>query len=800
MTGLRQDLRFALRTLRKNRGFAVAAVLTLALGIGANSAMFTVIRAVLLKPLEYREPDRVVKIAGGATIAHFEEIKAGQQSYGNVGAYYCCPQPATISGPQGPEALKQAPVSANFLQILDVQPLLGRGFQPQDDDPGVPPVAMISAALWQRRFQGDPTIVGKTATIETVVHTIVGVLPSGFDFPTAGVDVWVTRPETHVNATSPLLQPFGRLRPGVALSQASAELAVLNQQYRAAHPGMLDAKPPTAPERVMPLKDTLVADVRSTLWLLSGAVGLVLLIACANVAGLLLARATSRSREFAVRAALGAGRPQLIRQVLVESLILASVGGALGLLLARWGLHAITGMSSFDLPRADEVHLDGIVFGFTAALSIATGLLFGLIPAVGASRPDLAAVLRASGEAANTSGRRRLALGLSARGGLVVAQVALSMILLTGAGLLIESIVRLRNVDPGFNPKNVLTMKIAIPYVRYDTQAKQAAFFDQIVQRVVALPGVRGAAFAFTAPFTTFALTPIQRVDQGAPALNQRLIAMFQNVTPDYFQTLGIGLKRGRLFTARDDVNAPLTVVLNEAVARKLWPAYPNGPDPVGQRVWIGARTDPVEIAGIVADVHQWLAVDQTPAMYRPLAQMPSSGAFLVRTAGDPLQFVNAVRAEVQAVDRDQAVSSVQRLEDLEDAEVGHSGVILMLLGSFAGLALLLALTGLYGVIAYSVAQRTQEVGIRRALGAQHADILRLVLGQGLGLAILGIAIGTGGGLALTRFLKSLLFQISPADPATFACVAVMFLAVALGACYVPARRAARIDPMQALR
>ena len=800
MSALGQDIRFALRTLRKNRGFAVAAILTIALGIGANSAMFTVIRAVLLKPLAYPDADRVVQISGGATIAHFQEMKAAQQSYASMGASFCCPSMASLSGPQGPVALKQAPVSGNFLEILGVEPILGRRFFPEEDLPGGPKVAMISAALWQGRFQGDPNIIGKTATIEAAVHTIVGVLPSGFDFPAPGVDVWVPRPEEHLNATSPMLQPFGRLKPGVSLAQASAELAALNQQYRRAHATMLDAKQPTAPERVVPMKEVLVTNVRATLWILAGVVGLLLLIACANVAGLLLARATSRSREVAVRSALGAGQWRLIQQLLVECVILALLGGALGLLLAQWGLRGIVGMPWFIVPRADEIHLDGIVLAVTVTLSLATGVLFGLIPALKAARPDLMTVLRATGEAANSSARRRFGLRLSARGGLVIAQVALSMILLTGAALLIESIVRLRNVDPGFDTSNVLTMRIAIPYVRYDTEAKMVAFYDDLVSRVEALPGVRSAALAFVPPFTPYAMTPVQRLDQGAIPLNQRLLAMFQNVTADYFQTLGIGLRRGRMFTEHDDKSAPLSVVLNEALARKLWPAYPNSPDPVGERVWIGAKNDPVEIVGIVADTHQWLAVDATPAMYRPLAQMPNAGAFLVRTDGDPLRATKAIRSQIAAIDTNQAVSSIQSLQQLKDAEVGHNNLILALLTGFAAIAMLLAVTGIYGIIAYSVAQRTQEVGIRRALGAQYVDIVRLVLGQGLALTLTGIALGICGALALTRFLTSLLFQTSPTNPLTLACVAGTFLIVGLTAAYLPARRAARIDPMQALR
>lgn len=796
----RQDVLYALRTFRRAPTFTAVVVLTLALGIGANTAMFTVIRSVLLKPLAYRDPGQVVKIVDLATIAHFDEINVEQQSYSGVGTYLCCPVTVSLSGAEGPEARKAEPISTNFLEILGVQPILGRTFLPEEDVPNGPKVAMISATLWQNQFHGDPHIIGKSATIGAIVYTIVGVLPSGFAFPTPDIDVWITHPQSFVNATSTMLRIFGRLKPGVTLSQASAELALLNQRYRSGHPGMLDAKAPSAPERVVPLKDALVKDIRSTLWMLSGAVGLVLLIACANVAGLLLARATFRAREFAMRAALGAPRARLIRQLLSETVLLASIGGALGLLLAFWGVRGIGNMTTLNLPRTGEIRVDGFVLAFSLALSIATGVLFGLLPSLSASRPDLSGVLQVRGMVSVSADTKRTLLGWRARGILVITQVALSVILLIGATLLMKSIMRLRAVDPGFNPENVLTMRITLLPGRYDTDSKQMAFFSDLVDRVEALPGVRNAALTFTAPFTTYAQTPIRPLDQGAVPLNQRQIAMFQNVTPDYFRTLQIPLRRGREFTRRDDSEAPLTVILNEALARKVWPTYPIGLDPVGQRVWIGADTNPVEVIGIVADTHQSLETELAPAMYRPLAQMTNAGAFMVRTTGDPLRFAEAVRAQIRAIDRDQAVSDVQSLEDLMGADAGHSRPVLSLLVGFAGVALLLALTGLYGVIAYTVAQRTREVGIRRALGAQHADILRLVLGQGFTLAISGIALGVGCGLALTRFLKGLLFQVSPADPAAFAGVAILFLAAALLAAYIPARRATRIDPMQALR
>jgi predicted permease len=794
------DLRYALRSLRKNPAFAATAILTLALGIGGNTAIFAIIRTVLLKPLAYHDPDRLVQISGSATSVRFDDMKDAARSYAGLGDYLGSVFDVTLTGGSEPEVRKGVSVSANFLKILEVPPLLGRGFRPEEDNAGAPPVAMISAELWRKRFDSDPSVLSKTLTLAAKPYTIVGVLPEGFQFPNADVDVWMPRPADFVNTSSPLLVIFGRLNPGVSLAQATSELAVLNQHYRTAHPGMLDGKPNTV-EQVKPLRDELVSDVRFMLWLLFGAVGFVLLIACANIASLLLARGASRSREFAVRASIGASRGRLIRQLLAESLVLALGGAALGVLLARWSLMWIAHLVAEDLPRSGEIRLDGMVLGFAVLLALATGLFFGLIPSLGASRPDLIAVLRASGEAASSSGKRRLTLGLSARGLLVIGQVALSMVLLIGAALLLQSLLRLYGVNPGFDTSHLLTMHISLPPARYDTPRKQAAFFDEIAQRVQSLPGVRGAAATFTLPMMIFPRTPVQLANQPPLPLNQRQLAAVQNVTTGYFHTLGVPLKRGRLFTERDLADAPLAAIVNESLAHALWPAYPNGLDPVGQRIFVGIKPNPVEVVGIVADVHQVLEQDPLPAVFRPFDQYPLvSAAFMVRTMGDPLQSVHAVREQVLAVDRDQPISAVQTMDDLMQAAGSERRSPLLLLGCFAGAALLLAMIGIYGVIAYSVAQRTQEVGIRRALGAQDGDILRLVVGQGLALTIAGVALGLAGALALTRVLTDLLFHTSSLDPATFIAVALLFIAVAFAASYIPARRAARIDPMAALR
>ena len=802
-----RDLLYALRTMRKNPAFAVTAVLALTLGIGANTAIFSVIRAVLLKPLAYRDPDRLVGITGGATPARFEEIKTSARSFIGIGTF-TGQERVTLTGGAEPEVLKAARVSASFLRILGAHALVGRGFLAAEDSPGGPAVAIISAELWQRRFGGDPRMTGKTITLAAAPYTIVGILPARFQFPFPGLDVWLTRPsdwpvlQPKSRALSPFLTIFGRLKPELTLKQASAEMAVIQRQYATSHPAMLDAKL-KSPVRVTPWKDKLVGTVRSVLWMLFGAVGFVLLIACANVASLLLARASARSREFAVRAAIGAGRGRLISQLLAESVLLALAGGVLGLLLANGTLKGLTSMTAIDLPRAGEIRLDGAVLAFTMALSVATGVLFGLVPSIGASRPDLVSVLRASGEAASSPGLKRAMLGLNTRGLLVVGQVAMSIVLLIGASLLMESLIRLYRSNLGFNRENLLTARISVPLLRYDTDQKANAFFEELTQRVGSVPGIRSAAAAMTLPMTGFAGTPVQDVRKPALKLNERPIATLLIVTPGYFRTLEIPLRRGRDFTERDKDGAECVAIIDEGLARRFWPAYPRGLDPVGQRLLIGGTNPhPAEIVGIVADVHQNIENTAWPeSVYVSFAQNPLDSAMLaIRTEGDPMRFATAVREQVQALDRDQPLSDIETMDELVEAQLGQRGLLAMLLGSFAASALLLAVIGIYGVIAYWVAQRTAELGIRRALGAQQGDILRLVLGQGLGLALSGVLIGTAGAFALTRFMKGLLFQVAPTDPRTFVCVALLLLLVALAASYVPARRAIRIDPMVALR
>jgi putative ABC transport system permease protein len=799
--------------MRKNPAFAVTVVVTLALGIGGNTAMFTVVHAVLLKPLEYRDPDRLVDLSlsnsrklVSFTPVRYGELQAAVRPFMELGAFGF-DQNMTLTGNSEPEQITAARVSANFLHILGVTPSVGRGFRPEEDRTGDRPVAMISARLWQSRFHGDPLIVGKKLILDSVVYTVVGVLPSGFPFPSTGVDVWLPRPSEWSGVLpqywfrTATLTGFARLGPQVGIQQAAAVLNALNHRYILAHPEMPDANPSTI-MRVEWLADRHVSGVRSMLWLLSGAVGFVLLIACANVASLVLAQATSRSQEFVVRAALGAARGRLIAQLLVESLLIAFAGGALGMFLAHVGLAAISKMSAFHLPRSGEIHQDGAVLGLTAAVSIVTAVLFGLFPALTVSRPNLANALRVSAEGSGFETARRVRLWsrirFTNRGLLVIGQVALSIVLLIGAALLMKSLIRLRSVNPGFQTRNLLTMQIALPPAHYAGQ-KRVAFFEELVDRVKTLAGVHDAAVALTLPTMPFQLTTVQVAERPAVALTERPSVEQQTVVGDYFHTLAVPLRRGRAFTEHDLRDGPPVLVINETLARHFWLDYPAGQDPVGQHLQLGAYA--VEIVGVATDVREGLAFDAPPEIYFPARFSPPQTAYLVvRTGGDPLNYVNMVRSQVLAIDRDLAVSQIKTIDDMFDASLGQQRLTITVLASFAGVGVLLVVVGIYGVIAHSVARRTHEIGIRRALGAQSTDILQLVVGEGLGLTLIGIALGVSGALALNRTLESLLFHVRGTDPEIFGAIAILLMVVTVAATLIPALRASRIDPMAALR
>ncbi len=808
------DVRYALRQFASNRAFAISVVLAISLGIGLNTAMFSVIRAVLLEPLGYHDPDRLVLLSNSATPIRFDEMLSSARSYDGLGAFGGGREDLALSGNGQPEVLRGSRVSSNFLDILGVHPLLGRSFVPAEDKPGAPAVAMISAELWQRRFHGSPSIIGRSVTLADTAYTIVGVVPLNFQFPRAKTDVWLTRPsewaaiEPASRRISPLLHIFGRLKPSVDIEAANAELTVIDNQYAAAHPAMIDTNKALArlwnraPDHLELVKDDLVSDVRPKLWLLFGAVGLVLLIMCANIASLLLARSKARSREFAVRAAIGAGWRRMVGQLLTESILLALIGGALGVALAQLTVSSVRGMTALDLPRSGEIRIDGTVLGFAAILSLLTGLLFGLWPAVSASRPDLASVLRGSGEDASTTGSKPTLLRINPRSFLVLGQVALSTILLIGAALLIESLARAYRVDPGFQVSNLLTMDITLPTARYGSDEKRAAFYKELLAKVEALPGVKSAAIARTLPMTGYAAAPIEVSGRAETKLNERPFATIQNISPQYFHTMKIPLRRGREFTAHDDAGASPVVIIDESLARRFWPQYPAGPNPIGERILIGSHSRPTEVVGIAADVREGgLTQQPKPSVYLSAAQQPLESAVLaLRTEGEPLSLANAVRNRIFTLDRDQPVSEIASMNQVVDASEGQLRVMMALLGVFAATATIIAIVGLYGVIAYSVAQRTKEIGIRRALGAQPGSILALIVGHGLRLALGGVLLGICGAFAMTRVLHGLLFQISPTDPTTFIGIALLFVLIAFAASYFPARRAAGIDPLATLR
>jgi predicted permease len=809
-TSLLQDLRFAARIIAKRPGFSAAIVLTVAIGIGANTALFSVVRAVLLRPLGYTDPQQLVILSGGATPIHVDELRAAARSYTGTGVFSSAEEMA-LTGTGEPQVVHAQRVSANFLNILGVAPALGRSFLPAEDRTGGPDVVMLSTRLWRRRFGANPAILGHAITLAGKPYTVVGILPPRFDFPSADgtLDVWTTRPlewspmPVKSRPLSPYLHVFGRLKPGISIEQASEELAVLNRQYAAAHPAMLDAKPDTLAgrPRIRSLEDSVVSDVREPLLLLTGAVSLLLLIVCANVASLLLARAATRAREFAVRAALGAGRGRLLRQLLTESTLLSLIGGALGILLAWTALRGIRTATALALPRSSEIHLDLAVLAFALALSVVTGILFGLAPALSAFRRDLAAVLQ--GNAATPGlGRFRRHFATGPRGLLVAGQVALSLVLLVSAGLLFQSLAHIYQVDPGYRPDHVLTMSVSLAPAIYDTDEKRASFYTQLVDRVEALPGVQHASVTLTLPATGWAGTPVRIAGRPEQPLNRRPIAIVEQISPDYFSTLDIPLKQGRAFTTRDNATAPLVTIIDESLARRFWPQYPRGEDPIGQHLLIGSHKDPIAIVGIAASVHQQgRDTDPMLGFYLPNAQQPPQSVMLMlRTKGDPATFTNAVRQQVLALDHNQPISEVRTLSAVLDSSEDQRRLMFSLLGAFSITATLLAVLGLYSVISYSVVERAREMAIRQALGAPRTRILGLVLRQGIGLALAGIAFGIAAAALLTRLLSSMLFGVKAIDPVTFLLAAALFLAVALAASYIPARRAAAVDPMAALR
>jgi putative ABC transport system permease protein len=797
MDTLLQDLRYTVRTLLKNRGFALVAVLTLALGIGANSAIFSVVNAVLLRPLPYAESERLVAVSPGVMPGEYLLMREENRSFAEV-AIYRSGVGFNLSGDGEPERLTGAYASTNLFSTLGAGPLLGRTFLPAEEEPGDDRVVILSHDLWRQRFGADPQVLGREILVDGEPHTVVGVMQAHFHFPAAGTQLWIP---LGVTRTSPpaLWGGWGgnvvaRLRSDVAPEQALAEMHALTQRFREANTLWTPAADYRPDQRVVQLRDEMVGDVRRMLLVVLGAVGFVLLIACANVANLLLARAAARRKEVAVRTALGAGRGRLVRQLLTESLVLAVVGGAIGLLLAYCGVHVLERGLPADTPRLAEIAIDLQVLGFTLLITLLTGVLFGVLPALRASRADVHGALKQGARPGFSAGHRRLSATL------VAGEIALAVVLVSGAGLLIRSFSELLRVDPGFRVESVVSARITPPPVLYGEAHRQRAFYAELLERTQTLPGVQSVAATNQLPlvgqWSGFAFEV-----EGDPYLpgTSAPTTADRRVTPEYLRVMGIPLLSGRLLSEADRQGTPGVALVNEAMARQSWP----GEDPVGKRfkpVWWQDQW--ITVVGVVANVRQQgLAAEVEPEIYRPFAQEPTDAMTLIlRTTADPGALVANLRSALAAVDPDVPVSEIRTLEQVISQAVTTPRFTMLLLTVFAALALVLGAVGIYGVLSYAVGQRTHEIGVRMALGARRSDMLALVVQQGLVLTLIGVGVGLLGAFAATRLLRTLLFEVSPTDPLTFLAVPLLLGAVALLASYLPARRAARVDPMIALR
>ncbi|MBX3277718.1 MAG: ABC transporter permease [Acidobacteria bacterium] len=809
IAGLWHDLRFGARMALKNPGFTAVVVLTLALGIGANAALFSVVNGVLFNPLPYPEPERLVTLhqskpnfaTGAIPYPNFLDWQRENKTFSAMaisrGAGF------NLIAPGEAEQVRGRRVTANIFSVLGVKPALGRDFAPGEDERGAAPVVLISAELWRRKFNASPDAVGKSLTVDDRSYTIVGVLPASFTL-FRGADVYVPMGQWNnaalQNRSAALgLHGIGRLKPGVTLAQAQADLDGVMR-------GLAEAYPEANRDHgaaVVPLKERLVGDVGPILWMLLGAVGFVLLIACVNVSNLLLARATGRTREFAIRAALGAGQWRLLRQSLLESTLLALIGGGLGLMFAAWGTKAALAALPSGLPRAEEVGLDARVLFFTLAISLLTGALAGLAPALKASQRPLSETLKEGGR--GTGGGRRRAQGV-----LVAVEVALALVLLIGAGLMIRSLSALWNVDPGFRPENVLTFGLGFPpSMRTASDEAKHANLRDLSARISAIPGVQAASFSVGA-------SPLQSEDDlyfwidGKPrpaSTSEMHMALVYRVEPGYLAAMGVPLRQGRFFTDQDEVRTQPVVVIDEVFARQ----YFRDENPLGKRIHLGSDRDPLEIVGVVGHVKQWsLAGDGGQSLqaqlYEPFRQLPGSPSevgVVVRVEGvgtGGAALLDSIRRAVQSRHSQNVVFAARTMNEVIADSLGRQRFLMILLNAFAAAALLLASIGLYGVISYLVGQRTQELGVRIALGAQRRDVLRLVLSHGMKMAFGGVALGLAAALGLTRLLNQMLYGVSATDPATFAGITLLLAAVALLACFVPAWRATRVDPMIALR
>ncbi|HEX8281728.1 MAG TPA: ABC transporter permease [Chthoniobacterales bacterium] len=802
MSTLLQDVRYGLRMLLKHKSFTAVAMLALALGIGANTAIFSLVNGVLLRPLPFPEAERIVLFEGnnppqGITESNisypdFVEWSKETNLFASTAAFYTASANLGANGAE-PERVARAGVTPSFFSVLRVQPVLGRAFVGDDDQPKIQSVAIISHGLWKRRFGGDPAVIGKRVLINARPTEIIGVMAAGFELPEqtqiwmpAGID---PAEETRDNRS---ISAIARLAPGVPLQQAQSRISAINAQLATTFPETnkgWDA-------HLTVLQERLVREVRPSLIALLGAVGFVLLIACANVANLLLARSAARQKEIAIRAAMGASRARVVRQMLTESVLLSAIGGLAGLLLSVWLTDVLVSILPEGAARLEQVAIDYRVLAFAVGLSALTGIVFGITPALHASKLDLSGSLKEGGRTGE--GHRRT----SARSLLLIGEVALSLVLLVGAGLLVKSFLRLQEVRPGFNPQHVLVASVSLPAMQYKENAQRAEFYRQLMQRLSEVPGVEAAGGGINLPLgaSNYGIGRPFVPEGRALSVDESVNASFSVIAGDYFRALQIPLLAGRVFDPRDTDDAPKVVIVNESVARRHFGSVQEA---LGKRlsIWRDEKF-PREIIGVVGDTKvDTLEAASGAQIYVPHAQDATWGfmALVIRTAGDPASLVPALRREVQALDKDQPIYNVRTMEEVVASSIGTRRVSMQLFAVFAGAALCLAALGIYGVMAYSVTQRTQEIGIRMALGAQKRDVLRLVVRQGMTLALIGIGVGLLGALALTRLISNLLFGVNAMDPSTFGAIALLLAVVALLACYLPARRAAKLDPMNAL-
>ncbi len=805
-----QDVRYGARLLARNKAFTAVSVLTLALGIGANTAIFSVVNELLLRPLPFPGAERIVMLwevspegrhQNNTSPANFRGWREQSTAFESLAAF--TDQRVNLTGGGEPEEVPIQLATPELFQVLGVEPILGRGMRPEDALADAPNVAVLSHGLWQRRFGGDPGILGKPITLNGQPCTVVGVLPEGFRWhlrhrSSSGrpAEIWlaITLPTEEPQARGRFLSMVGRLKPGVSYAEAEAEARAIQARF--------EQEAPTYNKdwsaEILPLREQFVGNVRPALLILLGAVGCVLLIACANVANLLLSRAAAREKEIVLRTALGARRVRVVRQLLTESLLLAILGCAFGLVFAWGGLRALVAISPPDLVDVQGVGLDLPVFALTLIVSLVTGMVFGLAPALEATRLNLNDALKEGGKGAAGQGVRSRRM----RGALVVGEVALALVLLAGAGLLVKSFLRLQEVDTGFKPDNVLTMVVPLAGAKYQEDPQVIGFFREATERIEALPGVRDAGIINYLPFYGGQGTGTDFFVEGRPAPppGEAPGTEVRLADAGYFRAMGIPLLRGRSFTHLEDTEAKHVVLVNESMARQHFP----GEDPIGKRITVNMAFEPVptEIVGIVGDVkHESLLEEGYPTVYMPLPEVVFPYMTLViRTTGDPAEMAPAARRVLRAIDPNQPVSAVRTMNEVMADTVGRARFNTLLLGLFAGLATLLAAVGIFGVMSYSVTLRTREIGLRLALGAQPREVLGLILRQGLLLTAIGIGIGLAGALALTRIMSGLLFEVGSTDPATFAAIVLLLALVSLIACYLPARRATRVDPLIALR